>query len=383
MEIAKWTFTSAQLQAIVSKAIQQSAQASSIRLLRLEVLENELPEEMRRLEVQRTELKTRYKMLTRRRTTVVDALSAHMSEWDGENPTSALRLLDNLKEVAASLDQVAEELHSVDGQLAHLDSMTHIHTGSALAMALRKLNASFLKQVAENQTLMKRIETLEAERDEGWRQAECEANEFDRMSERDRADGPSSKRSSRVSAKRKSSSRASRAGLRTSSQRFSQASSLASSGIHSYGMTPSRSPLLRLEEIPPVPPIPKRRPLDILTHSPPLRSSEAPSTTGPTPTSESRALAKAQDDLYAMLGLINPERPLRRSSSASALGSPSQSGSDRLARPPNLMPSDDGYSSFRRSSLPPDSQLAEVYNAMEADRNAVLATIDMLSSDTR
>ncbi|KIM41588.1 hypothetical protein M413DRAFT_151591 [Hebeloma cylindrosporum] len=116
MEIAKWTFTSAQLQAIVSKAIQQSAQASSIRLLRLEVLENELPEEMRRLEVQRTELKTRYKMLTRRRTTVVDALSAHMSEWDGENPTSALRLLDNLKEIAASLDQVAEELHSVDGQ---------------------------------------------------------------------------------------------------------------------------------------------------------------------------------------------------------------------------------------------------------------------------
>lgn len=272
MEIAKWTFTSAQLQAIVSKAIQQSAQASSIRLLRLEVLENELPEEMRRLEAQRTELKTRYKMLTRRRATVLDALSSHMSDWDGESPTSALRLVENLKEIGAMLDQVAEELHSVDGQLAHLDSMTHIHTGSALSMALRKLNASFLKQVAENQSLIKKIETLEAERDEGWRQAESEANEFDRMSDRDRADGPSSKRSSRVSAKRKSSARVSKAGLRTPSQRFSQASSLGSSGVHSFSMTPSRSPLLRLEEIPPVPPIPRRRPLDIRTPSP-LRSS--------------------------------------------------------------------------------------------------------------
>ena len=272
MEIAKWTFTSAQLQAIVSKAIQQSAQASSIRLLRLEVLENELPEEMRRLEAQRTELKTRYKVLTRRRATVLDALSSHMIDWDGENPTYATRLVEKLKEISAMLDQVAEELHSVDGQLAHLDSMIHIHTGSALSMALRKLNASFLKQVAENQSLIKKIQTLEAERDEGWRQAESEASEFDRMNDRDRAEGRSSNRSSRVSAKRKSSSRASKAGLRTPSQRFSQASSLASSGVHSFGMTPSRSPLLRLEEIPPVPPIPRRRPLDIHTHLP-LRSS--------------------------------------------------------------------------------------------------------------
>ena len=268
MEIAKWTFTSAQLQEIVSKAIRQSAQASSIRLLRLEVLENEIPDEMQRLEAQRTELKARYKMLTRRRATVMDALTSHVTDWDGENPTNALRLVENLKEITSMLDQVAEELHSVDGQHAHLESMTHIHTGSALSMALRKLNSSFLKQVTENQSLVKRIQTLEAERDEGWRQAECEANEFDRMSERDRADGPSSKRSSRVSAIRKSSQRVSRAGLRTPSRRFSQASSLGSSGMYSYGMTPARSPLLRLEEIPPVPPIPNRRPVDILIQSP-------------------------------------------------------------------------------------------------------------------
>ena len=96
------------------------------------------------------------------------------------------------------------------------------------------------------------------------------------------------------------------------------------------------------------------------------------STSGVTPTSESRALAKAQDDLYAMLGIKNPECRLRRSLSASALRSPSLGGSDRLARPPNLIPpSDDGHSSWRRSSLPPDSQLAEVYNAMEADVSSI------------
>jgi hypothetical protein len=104
------------------------------------------------------------------------------------------------------------------------------------------------------------------------------------------------------------------------------------------------------------------------------------STSGVTPTSETRALAKAQDDLYAMLGIKNPERRLGRSSSASALRSPSLGGSDRLTRPPNLMPSDDHFS-WRRSSLPPDSQLAEVYNAMEVDVSSIYEYGIHLSDD--
>ncbi|KIM41589.1 hypothetical protein M413DRAFT_27903 [Hebeloma cylindrosporum] len=225
-------------------------------------------------------------------------------------------------------------------------------------MALRKLNASFLKQVAENQTLMKRIETLEAERDEGrmdvvetLQQGVCEKEvEFE--------------------------------GVESGSAYIEPA---VQSGFVSGQQWDTLLRYDAVEKSASATGGNSTRPTDTETKA---SGYPHPLTTikklrGPTPTSESRALAKAQDDLYAMLGLINPERPLRRSSSASALGSPSQSGSDRLARPPNLMPSDDGYSSFRRSSLPPDSQLAEVYNAMEADRNAVLATIDMLSSDTR
>ncbi|CAA7269931.1 unnamed protein product [Cyclocybe aegerita] len=369
MEAAKWTFTSAQLQAIVSRAIKQSAEASSIRLLRLDVLDTEIPEEMRRLEAQRTDLKTRYKVLTRRRATLLDALTAHMTGNEEDNSSYALRLLEEIREMVVTLDRLAEELHSLDGQLAHLESLTHIHTGSALAMALRKLNASFLKQVAENQVLRNQNQALEAERDEAWAQAEVVANEFDRMN--DKIDSPSSKRSSRISAVRKSSVRVSKAGLRTPSQRLSQRSSLGSSLC---GPTSSsKSPLPRLEKSPPVPPIPKRRPLQISTESP-LRSSAVLSSGGVTPNSETRALAEAQDELYAMLGITNPDRRLRRSRSAAGL---------LLSPPPvtallNVRPSDINPS--RRSSLPGDSSLAEAYNAMAADRNAVLATIDMLSA---
>ncbi|KAJ3515608.1 hypothetical protein NLJ89_g1656 [Agrocybe chaxingu] len=373
MEAAKWTFTSSQLQAIVSRAIKQSAEASSIRLLRLDVLDTEIPEEMRRLEAQRTDLKTRYKVLTRRRATLLDALTAHMTGNEEDNSSYALRLLEEIREMVVTLDRLAEELHSLDGQLAHLESLTHIHTGSALAMALRKLNASFLKQVAENQVLRNQNQALEAERDEAWAQAEVVANEFDRMN--DKIDSPSSKRSSRISAVRKSSVRVSKAGLRTPSQRLSQRSSLGSSLC---GPTSSsKSPLPRLEKSPPVPPIPKRRPLQISTESP-LRSSAVLSSGGVTPNSETRALAEAQDELYAMLGITNPDRRLRRSRSAAGLllsPPPVTAGPSTLL---NVRPSDINPS--RRSSLPGDSTLAEAYNAMAADRNAVLATIDMLSA---
>ncbi|KAF8955059.1 hypothetical protein BDZ97DRAFT_1861760 [Flammula alnicola] len=373
MEAAKWTFTSAQLQAIVSRAIRQSAEASSIRLLRLDVLDNEIPEEMRRLEAQRTDLKTRYKVLARRRGTLIDGLSVCISGED--TPSYAMRMVEELKEITLTLDRLAEELHSLDSQLAHLDSLTHIHMGSALAMALRKLNASFLKQVAENQVLRNQVQTLEAERDEAWQHAEDVANDFDRIT--DKVESISSKHSSRISAVRKSSIRVSKAGLRTPSQRLSQVSSLGS-GMHSISLIP-RSPMLRTERIPPVPAIPKRRPPEVSTDAP-LKSSAALSPYNYTPTSETRALVEAQDELYAMLGISNPERPLRRSRSFTVLSAGSSAAaSAQHAFLPSVRPPDTP-SSWRRSSLPGNSTLAEAYNTMAADRNAVLATIDMLSS---
>ena len=82
------------------------------------------------------------------------------------------------------------------------------------------------------------------------------------------------------------------------------------------------------------------------------------------------ALARAQDELYAMLGLTNPERHLRRSRSWNGLSisSPPVSSfpgsgdplSNNSLHPQRALAS-------RRSSLPPDSTLAQVSSALDAD----------------
>lgn len=274
MDAAKWTFSSAQLQAIVSRAIKQSAQASSIRLVALESLDKDIPGEMHRLEVQRKDIKTKYQMLVRRRGSLLELLYSHLEA--GPEVDNSLRLVEDLGNISLSLDRLAEDLHSVDEQLASLDSLCQVHWASAHAMALRKLNASFHKQVAESQELRQRVLTMEAERDEAWKQAEEVANDYDRLQEKaDNAplDHPINKRSSRILAVRKSSVRLSKAGLRLSNPRLSQGSSTSSNGQRTSTSRLSSSTRTTFsDEIPPVPPIPRRRPSDIVTNMS-LRSS--------------------------------------------------------------------------------------------------------------
>ncbi|KAJ7164973.1 hypothetical protein C8R46DRAFT_942859 [Mycena filopes] len=372
MDAAKWTFSSAQLQGIVSRAIRQSAEASSIRLLRLETVDKEIPDELHRLEMQRTDVKTRYKMLTRRRANLFATLTSTLDGTEAEDPTYALRIVENLKEIAIELDRLAEDLHSADEQIDQLSSLRDVHSASALAMALRKLNASFLKQIAETEALRQQVETLQAERDEAWSQAVDVANEYDDLNERMEMNspGPSSynKRSSRVLAVKKSSIRVSKAGLRSSSRR-SSVSSIGGNRTSSSGL-PSAS----FEDIPPVPPIPRRRPEDIKTD---LASRASVFST--TPTSETRALDRAQDELYSMLGISVPERFSRRSHSViMSAGSDTENpilSSLASARLPSSRRRSDAS---RPSSLPGNSALSGVLSAMTADRNAMLATLGML-----
>ncbi|KAJ7130135.1 hypothetical protein C8R44DRAFT_871976 [Mycena epipterygia] len=365
MDAAKWTFSSAQLQGIVSRAIRQSAEASSIRLLRMETVDKDIPEELHRLEMERTDVKTRYKMLTRRRANLFATLTVHLDGTEPEDQTYALRVAENLKEISTELDRLAEDLHSADEQIAQLTSLRDVHSASALAMALRKLNASFLKQIAEAEALRSQVESLQAERDEAWSQAVDVANEYDDLNERIEmaSPGPSSynKRSSRVLAVKKSSIRVSKAGLRSSSRR-SSVSSVGGQRTSSSGL-----PSATMEDIPPVPPIPRRRPQDIMTDIPSRVSAFSV-----TPTSESRALDRAQDELYSMLGISVPEKT-RRSHSA-ILSAASDAENPLLA---SLTPSRRSDVS-RPSSLPGNSALSEAFSAMTADRNAMLATLGML-----
>lgn len=273
MEAAQWTLTQHELQTIVSRAIKQSAEASSIRLLRDEMLDVDIPEEIHRLEMQRTDVKTKYKMLVRKRWQLMGALAGHLDGPDLCDPMSAARTVEELSEVSIALDRLTDELHTIVEQLGQLKSLRDVHSASALAMALRKVNATFLKQVAESQKLREQIDSMEAERDEAWKQAEDVAQDFDNLSDQvlesrgEPVEGmaalrSSSRRSARVSAVRKSSIRQSKAGLRSVSKCRSQRSSVSSSGTRTSLMM---SMSATSDDIPPVPPLPLHKPLGIVT----------------------------------------------------------------------------------------------------------------------
>ncbi|THV05740.1 hypothetical protein K435DRAFT_646716 [Dendrothele bispora CBS 962.96] len=353
MEAAKWTFTSSELQDIVSGAIKHSAEASGIRLLRLRTAQEEIPEELRRMEMQRTDIKTKYKMMARKRTDIMNELSTGLG---GDDKSANLQLLEELKDVSMVLDRLAEDLHTTDEQVAQLVSLRDVHNASALAMAIRKLNASFLKQLAMNEHYRHQLEALEGERDDAWKQAEAVAGDYDRLvvdtpTSQQSGSQPHSNRSSRVMAMRKSSLRVSKAGLRTSSSR----ASISSNRLSVASASGSKSPFTG-EEVPPVPPLP-RRPTDIYTDIPGI-STEAHS-----PNSATRAMMKAHEELCDMLGIKMVDRP-RRSRSVGGRGDIEKMTTQSPSRPQS--------SGGRPTSLPDRSQLTEAYQVMAADVRRLL-----------
>jgi len=153
MDQAKWTFTSSQLQSIVSRAIKQPAEASSIRLLRLEVLDNEIPQELARLQNRRTEIQSNFRSLTRSS----EILYSKLYNEIVASSSMTQETLKELRDTTRQLNKLTEELHAVDQQHAQIQNLVQIHHGSALSMALRKLNTSFLKQLTQAQELRAEI----------------------------------------------------------------------------------------------------------------------------------------------------------------------------------------------------------------------------------
>lgn len=328
LEAAQWTFTSVQLQEVVSQAIQQSSEGSSIRLLRLEVLEGEIADEMHRLELQHTDVKAQYKALVRRRWTLMGTLASQM---EGMETNDAPRTMEELVEVLLALDHVADKMHDTVLQMAQLKSLRDVHNTSALALAVRKINGVFVRQMAEKERLQEHIDTLSTERDEAWKHAEDIARDYDTLNDRvsetvlahagetqssSSCSSPSplavtSKRSTRISAVRSSSIRMSRAGLRSRSRHRPGHRSLSDA-------THTRPTSLALDDI--IPPVPR-----VMVNSP-----DGSTTTGNRPplthfyfwltypgvgmslgsnysnTTEALALAEAQREVYEMLGLSVP-----------------------------------------------------------------------------
>ncbi|KAG8932641.1 hypothetical protein FRC02_000817 [Tulasnella sp. 418] len=251
LDAAKWTFSSTQLQDIVGKAIRQSAESSSIRLLDPTIIDHEIPDETHHLEVMRDDIKARYKYHVRKRKVLMRSLAFYI---DGSDPETAARLMDELTELSEACDQLSEQLFQVTDQLAQISQLKERHFSSALSMALRKLNSSLIRSKGEVIDLQLQLAMVEAERDEAWSTAEAIEKELEggkskspEGSSQDEellrspfasvtawsgslANRSKSPRSSKVSvsAARKTSIRASKASLRLSSSRRSARSSTSS-----------------------------------------------------------------------------------------------------------------------------------------------------------
>ncbi|KAG8775203.1 hypothetical protein FRC12_001614 [Ceratobasidium sp. 428] len=364
MDAAKWTFSSDQLQSIVSRAIRQSAETSSVRLLSLDVLDQELPTEVERLEQLRDVLQTKYKAQVRRRRLLMRSLALYI---DGHDPPTSRRLMDELEDVGNVCDQLAEDLYLVGDQLAQISRLRDVHSTSALAVALRKINGSFIRARSEVVELQAEKDALEAERDQAWMLAESLERELAEARQ-----GEQSESSSRVSAARKSSVRQSKLSLRPSVRRSAR-SSVSGGSMRYHGIVFPRPPSTHapaaaadsantsVEFVPPVPPVPtpsKRlstfepsRPesISVLPASSYAQSlSPGPVGAGggngesfsvlsvPTPSATSHDLYTAQSELLKMLGLSYTEYGFRiRPRSYSDGGSPVSSPPGSPSLPPS------------------------------------------------
>ncbi|CAE6497092.1 unnamed protein product [Rhizoctonia solani] len=356
MDAAKWTFSSSQLHSIVSRAIKQSAETSSVRLLPLDVMDQELPTEIERLEQLRDVLQTKYKAQVRRRRLLMRSLALYI---DGHDPPTSKRLLDELEDVGVVCDQLAEDLYLVGDQLSQIARLRDVHHTSALAVALRKINQSYIRARSEVVELQAERTSLEAERDEAWLMAESLERELveSKLHSDDSSHSikPPSSDESRVSAARRSSVRQSKLSLRRSLRRSARSSTQSASSMRYHSIIFPRPPttgppLIDLpavppqadtsaEFVPPVPPVNKHLssyepsrpesigvlPSGVYALSPTAAGSEVVGVT--TPSAASHDLYVAQHELLKMLGLSYKEygfkiRPRSYSDCESVPGSP-------------------------------------------------------------
>ncbi|KAG8833745.1 hypothetical protein FRC18_003131 [Serendipita sp. 400] len=202
LDVAKWTFDQDELQEISRRAISQSADPLGIRLVPLNVLDKDVVDELERLEMQREELKANFKYQHRRRVAILGSMHAllegpgsmaahhhhhhhHHHSGSGNStpmsPPSVPKLFDELREAGIKTDQITEELYGVCDQIAQMRALQDSHSASALAMALRKINASYIKSTAELADAKAQLICMEGEREDAWAMAhslERELNEL-------------------------------------------------------------------------------------------------------------------------------------------------------------------------------------------------------------
>ncbi|CAK5273795.1 unnamed protein product [Mycena citricolor] len=180
LEAALWTFDSRELQDIVSRAIRGSSRESFIRVLSVENLDRVLPSELERLTASKSTLQAKYRFNMQRRTMLLQALhSASGCQNQDSDAELMAKLTSQLSEVTSECDQLLEQLLQIADQMGQITSLQDVHWASALAIALRKLNASYGRRTSDLLNARAKIATLEAELNDAWGQAETLAKELD------------------------------------------------------------------------------------------------------------------------------------------------------------------------------------------------------------
>jgi hypothetical protein len=179
LEAAQWTFDSAELQEVVSRAIRLSARESFIRVVSIETLDRSIVDEHERLATLKLTTQSKYRFQVHRRTMLLQALNS--SALGTPDPSTISNLAVQLSETSAQCDRLMEELLQVSDQQSQLTKVQDLHFASALAIALRKINKSYERKVTELRGAQERIEILEAELEDAWKEAERVAKEIDEL----------------------------------------------------------------------------------------------------------------------------------------------------------------------------------------------------------
>ncbi|KAI9439481.1 hypothetical protein BJY52DRAFT_1322007 [Lactarius psammicola] len=172
LDAAHWTLTSTELQSLVSSAIRESAKEQFIRLLPLSVIDTHIPEEAARIERSWDTAAARWRFEAHRRNMLLRALAASGADSD---------LLAQLSGTLGTIDSHAQDLLHAATHRTQIAAARDTHRASALAVALRKLNASYARRTRDLEKARANISALRSEVEEAWKVAEEQAAEVDKL----------------------------------------------------------------------------------------------------------------------------------------------------------------------------------------------------------
>ena len=172
LDAAHWALTSTELQHLVSSAIRQSAKEQLIRLLPPSIIDTRMPEDAADIERAWDTAATRWRFEAHRRNMLLRALSASGADND---------LLNQLSVTLSNIDLHAQSLLHAASHRAQLAAARDTHRASALAVALRKLNASYARRTRDLDKARAHIAVLRGEVDEAWKVAEEQVAKVDKV----------------------------------------------------------------------------------------------------------------------------------------------------------------------------------------------------------